>query len=407
MHYHLFKYSHFTDHTHINSSSSDCKKHEKKQILFTSLSTILFLLLFVSCTRNKVEQLSILNHVIKSDTIFEKNTFFLGNNNNGLVDMKFINDSVLLFSIIRENSNCYLKTYLINDSIETMDERKLSEELSKIISEGNCSNIFMINPDSLIISSDLAFYFYSFVSDTIYKTIISDPNSYFSSLYTNIFYDQPNGDIYTYYSDGSANYMNDIQSKKKIIRYAKINENNFDIKKITVSMNDTVIPYNINLQHHFVYANGLFINKSSYNNGFETYNPKTKEYDYIDFSFLKKTNDNTEFHNNNKRSYQNLKKHYMDSYIQQSLMYDYETQKMVLLYLNPVPERDENGLMPEFCFRKKNLYMFNQDFKPLGYIETKEDCFIPSYSFAINGKIHMLRISQHKITLNTIEYELQ
>ncbi|MDD2227693.1 MAG: hypothetical protein PHH71_03875 [Clostridia bacterium] len=240
----------------------------------------------------------------------------------------------------------------------------------------------------------------------IYNILVSDGDSYFSSKNSKFYYDKSNGDVFSYYGNGTANYMNDIKNNKRVVRFAKINEVDPKIDKISIGMHDTIIPYNSNLRHNFIYSNGLLISKSSYNSGFETYNPITKEYDYIEFPFLQKTIDNSNHQQNNKLSYQNLKKHYMDSYIQESLMCDYETKKIVLLYLNPVPERDENGLKPEFCFRKKSLYIFKQDFKPIGLIETKEDCFIPNYCFAINGKIHMLSISQHKITLNTIEYEL-
>ena len=379
---------------------------KNKQIFFTSLSTILFLFLFVSCTMDKEEQLRIVNHVIKSDTIFEEKSFFNGFSNNCLIDMKYFNDSVFLYTIVFQDNNCYLKTYSIHDSIKLVEEKKLPTEISKTIIEEKCSNIHIINSDSLILSTKIAFYFYSISNQTVYKTIVSDEGSYFSYINSNFYYDQLNEDIYSYYIDGKDNYMDDLKNEKKVVFYARTNVNNNYIEKIKAKMDDTLSFYNTNLQFHFAYANGLFIYKSSYNNGFETYNPITKEYDYIEFSFLKKTIDNTNYQQNNKLNYQNLKKHYMDSYIQQSLMYDYQTQKIVLLYLKPVPERDENGLMPEFCFRKKNFYLFNNDFTPIGLIETKEDCFLPSYSFAINGKIHLLRISQNEITLNTIEYEL-
>jgi len=406
MNYHHSKYSHFTDHTLVDRLSTYLKKTLKKnQILFTSLTTILFLLLFVSCNRNKDEQLAILKHVIKSDTIFEDKSLYIDLSQKSLADMKFFNDSVFLYAIVFKNDSSYLKTYSIHDSIKLVEEKKLSNEMQKTIIDKKCVEMFIINSDSIIFSSEFAFYFYSISKDTIYNTIKCDENSYFSSPFANFYYDKPSGDIYSYYSDGSADYLYDIANKKRIVRYAKINETKPTIEKITIDFHDTIL-HNINLRHNFIYANELFINKSSFKSGFETYNTITKEYDYIEFPFLKKTIDNTNHQHNNKISYQNLKKYYMDSYIQQSLMYDYETQKIVLLYLKPVPERDENGLMPEFCFRKKNFYLFNNDFRPIGLIETKEDCFIPRYSFAINGKIHLLSIFQHKITLNTIEYEL-
>lgn len=378
---------------------------KNKQIFFTSLSTILFLFLFVSCTLNKEEQLPVVNHVIKSDTIFEDKSLYIGFSQNSLVDMKYINDSVFLYSIVSQNDIYYLKIFSLHDSIKLVEEKKLSDEMQKTIIDNNCVKIFIINSDSIIFSSESALYFYSISKDTIYNTIKCDENSYFLSTHTNVYYDEPSGNIYSYYIDGSADYEYDIVNKKRIVRYVKINETKPTIEKITIGMHDTIL-YNLNLRHNFIYSNGLLISKSSYNSGFETYNTKTKKSEYIEFPFLKKTIDNSNYQHKNKISYQNLKKYYMDSYIQQSLMYDYETQKIVLLYLKPVPERDENGLMPEFCFRKKNFYLFNNDFTPIGLIETKEDCLIPSYSFAINGKIHLLRISQNEITLNTIEYEL-
>jgi len=140
-----------------------------KAIIIKPITTFILTVLFlISCTRKSEEQIQILNHQIKSDTISVAKSLFTGFSKNSLIDMKFNNDSIFLYAVVEKNDKYYLITYLINDSIRIINEKDFSNKICQTIVDKNCDGIFVINSDSLIFSSDIAFYFYSFSKDTIY-----------------------------------------------------------------------------------------------------------------------------------------------------------------------------------------------------------------------------------------------
>ncbi len=369
---------------------------------------IQILLLFIfSCKNAKEADPAPLKHKSLSDTIRLNEGYFVGFNKGfSLIDMKFFDDTVFLWAIIERDKSYFLDKYTIEDSDKLVDEKVFSNEMKSILKNENCEKLFIINSDSLIISTDSAFYFYSTNNNIIYKTIKWDDKGYFTSRNSPFFYDVSKKMIYSEYSDRTVDYMEDIKNKKKIVRFAQYNIQNDKIKKITANIADSVFVFNPNMKYHFVYANDKLISKGSFQSEFQIYDTKNKSYKIIDKPCLRKKIDNANYQEKKSLSYQYIKKKYMESYIQQGLCYDYQTDRLVLLLLNPVPKRDENGLKPDFSFRSKSCFVFDKECYTLGLIETKANSFIPNFCFTFNQKIYLLSSTNNMIKLYIIDYEL-
>lgn len=374
----------------------------------TKLLIIQILLLFVfSCKNTKETDTPIIKSETISDSIKLIEGYFVGFNRGfSLIDMNFYHNTVFLWAIIERDESYFLDKYTIEDSDKLVDEKLFSNEMKCILKNENCEKLFMINSDSLIISTDSAFYFYSTNNNIIYKTIKWNDKGYFTSRNSPFFYDDVNKMIYSEYGDRTVDYMEDIENKKKIVRFAQYNMQNNKIEKITANIADSKYVYNPNLKFHFVYANDKLISKGSFQSEFQIYDTKNNSYKIIEKPCLSKKIDNANYQEKKSLSYQYIKKKYMESYIQQGLCYDYQTDRFVLLLLNPVPERDENGLKPDFSFRIKSCFVFDKECNTLGLIETKADSFIPNFCFTFNEKIYLLSSTNNVIKLYIIDYEL-
>ena len=366
------------------------------------------LLLVFSCTKIKENKPSYLAHEVLTDSIvIDEGYFAKFHMNFSLIDMKFFNDTTYLWAIAKKNDSYYLAKYSLGDEIKELAEYCFSQEMQSVFDKENCEKLLVINLDSLMISTDLGFYFYSISSDTIYNEVKWEDYYYFSTLHTSYYYDESKNKIYGNFSDTRADYIEDVKAKKKIIRFAQYDLSSGEIEKITVSIDDIKTLFNANLRHDFVYANELLISKASFQSEFQIYNTIDKTYTILEKPCLKKMIDDSDFQDEKTHSYQNFKNNYMESYIQQGMCYDYKTERMALIFLNPVPERDENGLKPEFNFRSKSFFIFDKECNTLGLIETKPDGFLPSFSFFINGSIYLISVYNNEISLYTVKYELE
>jgi len=364
---------------------------------------ITLVLMFFSCQNNdKCSDLRIIEYQQTEDTIqidnkYEHCKMF----ENSIVLKKIDDTSFLSFFVMREDT-VFMLEYILDNGFHFIGEKRFNLETSKEIEEGVFQSVDRINSDSIIIAENNKICIYDFKDDKICYSYMLEDDRVFTFNNSSVQWLESEKRIFSEYIDYTKpeNKYGVVQTEL----FASIDIKSDSLFEVPIFLPENELIKSINNIYQYTLSDNNLIYKNSFTHEFQIFDFHSNTIKTVSIPCLYEIIPKEE----NMDNYDQMLNDFKDSYIQIALTYDAYTGTTVLILLEPVPERNEEGKKPHFYERRKLCFLFDEDFELIGKIELDTKGFIPNLCCAIDSKIYLItRMSSPTgVTIKTIEYEI-
>lgn len=366
-----------------------------------TLICLVFLILS-ACKNDKISNLPSIDYELVNDTIKLEALDFSGKfSSPKIIDIKKFNDTVFLFTFYQTQDSLYFITFYMNNSFQFHSIKEIAGEMKTDFFEKKHESMFVVSLDEIILLSKNAITSYDIKRSEIIKNYTFKEYEVFQSNNNYIVFDDKMQIVFSEYIDFSKPKNSLGVIKTEII--AGVNLNNNEVLKVPIFIPEDENFFKLNT-FHFTITENTVVSKLGIEDRFVVYNFKDNSFSYVEIPFAKELM--PDFDKTKVNSYDDMQNNLRKSYVANSLCYDKISGNLVLTYLNIVPERDENGLLPNVFYRSKFLFVFDSNLKSKGLIELKEDSFYPKGMFTIDNVIYLVSGFKEFIIVKTVSYEI-
>ncbi len=376
---------------------------KKKRRYINMVLLITLVLMFFSCqNKDNCNNLRIIEYKQSEDTIhiddkYEYCEVFKNN-----IVLKQFNDTNLLSFFVMKEDTAFMLEYIIDNGFRFIEEKRFNLETSKKIKEGVFLSMDRINSDSVIIAEHKRICIYDFKEDEICYSYTLEEDKLFTFNHSSVQWLASEKRIFSEYIDYTKpeNKYGVIQTEL----FASIDIKSDSLLKVPIFLPENELVKSINNAFHYTLSDNNLIYKNSSTHQFQIFD--------FHFSTIKTVSIPCLYEiipmEVNMDNYDEILNDFKDSYIQIALTYDAYTGTTVLILLEPVPERNEEGKKPKYYERRKLCFLFDKNFELIGKIELDTKGFIPDLCCAIDSKIYLITGSSFskEIIIKTIEYEI-